>query len=146
VTAVDASIRPTIAGVEAELGKVDEPAASAQRVKLPNRRRVVRHRITIGNQIYDVDIGLSPLGRPMEVFIAGPSAGSDLAAIAHDIATVISLALQHGLPPEVLAKSIARLPGQPTEALELGLVGDPATIIGVVLDLLTRSAAEPALI
>jgi hypothetical protein len=125
---------------------LDEPAAPPHRQALPSRRRLMRHRIASGNQVYDVDIGLSPLGRPMEVFIAGPSAGSDLAAIAHDIATVISLALQHGLPPAALAKSIARVPGRPTEALELGLVGDPATIIGAVLDLVAQGTIEPSLL
>jgi hypothetical protein len=122
-----------------------EPSVAPPRERPPNRRQLVRHSVDAGNQLYAVDIGFSALGRPVEVFISGPDAGSHLAAFAHDVATLISLALQHGVSPSALAKSIARVPSQPGAALELGLVGNPATVIGVVLDLLTKADHEPTL-
>lgn len=136
----------TAATAEASSSFAGEPATEPGRNRLPNRRRLVRHHLKVGEQTYAVDIGLSPLARPTELFITGPAAGSELAAITHDIATVISIALQHGVPPAVLAKSVARQPGRLTEKLEMGLVEDPATIIGAVLDLLARAEEEPSLI
>ena len=119
----------------------DEPP----REKLPNRRRLERHHLSVGDHDIEVDIGYSAAGKPAEVFIAGLGTGSQLSHLAQDAATLISLALQHGIRPTVLAKSIARQEAVPDASLALGEVGKPATMIGAVLDLLAKAESVPAL-
>ena len=75
----------------------------------------------------------------MEVFIVGPKAGSSMAFILHDAAVVISIALQNGVEPVALAKSIARVPA-PT--FYDGNNTLPASIIGAVLSWLVRLCDE----
>ena len=115
------------------------------REKLPNRRRLERHHLSVADHEIEVDIGYTAAGEPGEVFIAGLGTGSQLSHLAQDAATLISLALQHGIRPTVLAKSIAREQAIPDASLALGDVGKPATMIGAVLDLLAKAEKVPAL-
>ena len=72
-------------------------------------------------------------GRPGEIFITGAKSGSGMDAVLADGAVAVSLALQHGVTPAELAKSLARLPD--------GLFGKataPASPIGAAVDLLTE--------
>jgi ribonucleoside-diphosphate reductase alpha chain len=102
---------------------------SPHRRRLPNRRNAITQLIIIGNITVSVSIGFGPDGRPQEVFLSGAKDGSGMAAILDDASVAISVALQHGVPPAALAKSIARIPerleGPPTKA---------ASIIGAALD------------
>ncbi len=63
-----------------------------------------------------------------------------------DAAVVISVALQHGIPAQSLAKSIGRLPPGPVTPAELdqGQPGRlPASPIGAALDLLRSLEHAP---
>ncbi len=65
---------------------------------------------------------------------------------AADAAVVISVALQHGIPAQSLAKSIGRLPPGPVTPAELdqGQPGRlPASPIGAALDLLRSFEDAP---
>jgi hypothetical protein len=55
-------------------------------------------------------IGFDLAGHPAEVFLSGAKDGSNMSAILDDASVVISIALQHGIPARVLAKSISRAP------------------------------------
>ncbi|MGH7114682.1 MAG: hypothetical protein ACREE9_09330 [Stellaceae bacterium] len=68
--------------------------------------------------------------------MSGPRDGSALAAILADAAVVISVALQHGVSPAALAKSVARLP----ETLD-GPATAPGSPIGAALDLIASYGA-----
>lgn len=69
-------------------------------------------------------------GRIGEVFIDGPKAGADMAAVARDAAICLSLAFQHGVPPHRLREAVTRSEN-----------GEPAGLVGVVLDHVTAMAA-----
>lgn len=57
-----------------------------------------------------VTVGLYPeSGRPGEVF-ADVLHGGQMQAVLSDACVLISIALQHGIPPEALAKSLAQVP------------------------------------
>ena len=45
-----------------------------------------------------------------EVFISRAKGGSELEAVLDDASVVISIALQHEIPAEALARSVTRLP------------------------------------
>jgi len=93
------------------------------RLILPKRRRS----FTITLDDHHVTFGAAG-GGIREVFISGPKIGSQMDILLDEISVLISLALQHNIPAAALAKSIARQ----------GKEGQPTTIVGKVLDMLTK--------
>lgn len=63
-----------------------------------------------GEATFFLTIGLDPVtSRPCEVFYAeGFRSGSDLEFLVTDACIVISVALQHGIEPGTMAKSLSR--------------------------------------
>jgi hypothetical protein len=109
------------------------------RQALPARRRSVTDCITWRGQAFTVCVGFDAAGRAREVFGDGQREGSDLAALIDDACILISVALQHDLPPEVLAKSLGTVP----EWRDGGLVDGPASILGALLTVVTAAALPP---
>ena len=74
---------------------------------------------------YTVTIGYDGLcnGQPKEIFVDGNKLTSDLDTAGRDLATVMSIAFQHGVTPEELAKSVTR-----------DAAGRPLGVAGVLLD------------
>jgi hypothetical protein len=98
---------------------------------LPNRRYGETFELTHGdkNTVFKITVGYFPeSASPAEVFIAGAKAGSEVEAVARDGAVLISLALQHGVPVDILAGAITRESN-----------GAPSTIVGAVLDKLREA-------
>ncbi len=82
---------------------------------------------------YDGSVGLDRLGYPKEIFLSGAKDGSDMASLLADVSIVLSVALQWGVPPSAMAKSIGRAP------IELdGPAVRPVSILGAALDLLVE--------
>lgn len=99
---------------------------------LPNRRPNETRVVTWQGNRIAVTVGFYPgTGRPGEVF-ADAAAGGHLQATLADACVLISIALQHGLTPEALAKSLGRVPewvgGVKTDA--------PASPVGAVIEAL----------
>ena len=112
-----------------------------ERTRLPNRRPQLTEGFSVGQTDYHASVGLelTPDGYiPREVFIEGAKPGSDMAFVLHDAAVLISLALQHGVSPEVLAHSLARIPLNPDDESEI----TPASATGAAVDFLLRIEAE----
>jgi hypothetical protein len=65
-------------------------------------------------------------GFPCELFLSSDKPGSSLAFLLEDTAVIISIALQHGISPRVLAKSMSKAPTYPQATR-------PATILGEAL-------------
>jgi len=95
------------------------------REALPNRRHSESFEMQWGGQntTFQVSLGYYQDRRIGEVFISGAKAGSDLDATARDGAILLSLALQHGVPLEVIRHAITR-----------NHDNTPSTIIGAVVD------------
>ncbi|KKL27275.1 hypothetical protein LCGC14_2386790, partial [marine sediment metagenome] len=112
------------------------------RARLPNRRDSELETLVVDGQRFEVCVGFDPeTGRPREVFLNGGKEGSDFDAMLSDAATVISVALQHGVPLAELAKSVGRAPElstAPGSFLQLAAGTEPASPIGAALDLLCR--------
>ncbi len=113
---------------------------SPARTRLPNRRPSHSETLEVAGQTFTGTVGFDPEdGRPRELFLNAGKEGSLINAMLADAAVVISVALQHGIPAQSLAKSIGRLPeGQVTPAdLDEGKPARfPASPIGAALDLL----------
>ena len=109
------------------------------RERLPNRRpsvmRAVHWRGPDGAETeYQIGIGFYANGHPAEVFADGPKVGSAMRLLLEDGCVIISLALQHGVPPAALAHSLGRLPIDDVESR-------PASVIGAVVEALVEEAA-----
>ena len=68
------------------------------REELPSRRRTERQPIHVKNQEVYVEVGFYEDNRPGEVFLKAGKVGSDVQDIFDALATVLSVAMQHGVP------------------------------------------------
>ena len=122
-----------------KFGEGDKIAISC-RTRLPNRRPLITETLFVGGQAIEASVGFDADGQPRELFLSGAKDGTDLAAILDDASVVLSVALQHGVPPAALVRSVARLPTAPLAPPYLDQSGDsaptpPASAIGAALDL-----------
>ena len=90
---------------------------------LPQRRAAETFDLRFWNQPFTVTVGFFEDGTPGEVFIDGCKTGNDIGSIARDAAVLLSLALQHGVPPETIRHAVTR-----------GASEEPASILGAVVD------------
>ena len=113
---------------------------TAARKRLPNRRPSHTETLKVGGQTFTATVGFDPeTDRPYEVFLTAGKEGSLINAMLADAAVVISVALQHGVSAQSLAKSIGRLPEGPVTPADLDRTQSarlPASPIGAALDLL----------
>lgn len=80
------------------------------REQLPARRPNATQEVTFGAFTFTVTVGFDLTGRPREVFADGAKIGTDIGHIIADACVVISLALQHGCPADLVPKSMGRVP------------------------------------
>jgi hypothetical protein len=112
-----------------------EPRSPPYRLRLRNRRNAITETIIIGNMTLTASIGFDETGQPAEVFLSGAKDGSGMAAIIDDASVVISIALQHGIPAKVLAKSISRAPDPMGRITAASVIGGALDLIaGYVID------------
>ena len=120
---------------------------AAHRRRLPNSRPSHTETLAVAGQTFTATVGFDPeTDRPCEVFLTAGKEGSLINAMLADAAVVISVALQHGVSAQALAKSIGRLPeGQVTPAdLDGGKPARlPASPIEAALDLVTSLEDAP---
>jgi ribonucleoside-diphosphate reductase alpha chain len=93
--------RRLVEGLRARIGLPAGPPA-AVRYKLPDERRSVTHKFSIGGHEGYVTVGLYEDGSPGEIFVRMAKEGSVIAGLMDSFATAISLALQHGVPLAIL--------------------------------------------
>ena len=106
---------------------------SETRRTLPQRRASETFDLRFWNQNFTVSIGRYPDGTPGEVFIDGGKTGQDVQSTARDAAVVLSLALQHGSPIEVIRHAVTRSGS-----------GAAASILGAIVDMLPATARGAA--
>ena len=118
---------------------LEEGRRAMTRTRLPDRRRNAIRDIAFGGQAFTVCVGYDDAGRPLEVFADGQKTGSTMAAFIDDACIVISIALQHGIAPAALARSLSTVP-----VWENGVKGEgPASPVGAILAALEPAPAMP---
>ena len=100
---------------------------------LPQRRRAETFTVVHWDQPFVVTVGFFDDGTPGEVFIDGCKTGQDVQSTARDAAVVLSLALQHGTPIEVIRRAVTR-----------SGAGEAASIPGAIADRLPEIARGAA--
>ena len=113
--------------------------ASDERRRLPDRRRNTIRDIAFGGQAFTVCVGYDDAGRPLEVFADGQKTGSTMAAFIDDACIAISIALQHGIAPAALVRSLSTV-----QVWANGVKGEgQASPVGAILAALEPAAAMP---
>ncbi|MBI4258056.1 MAG: vitamin B12-dependent ribonucleotide reductase, partial [Thaumarchaeota archaeon] len=81
---------------------------------LPDERTSITHKFKIGNQEGYLTVGLYKDGTPGELFITMSKQGSTLSGLMDAFATGVSIALQYGVPLEVLVNKFIHTRFEPS--------------------------------
>jgi ribonucleoside-diphosphate reductase alpha chain len=87
--------------------------AKPRRERLPDTRNSVTHKFSIAGHEGYINVGLYPDGRPGEVFITMAKEGSTIGGLMDSFGTAISIALQYGVPLEVLVNKFSHTRFEP---------------------------------
>ena len=116
------------------------------RQRLPNRRPSHTETLETAEQRFTACIGFAPdTGQPREIFLNARKEGSQVDALLSDAATIISIALQYGVPPAAFRKSVGRSPNfstMPGSLDQLTAGNQAASAIGAAVDLLCEFERE----
>jgi ribonucleoside-diphosphate reductase alpha chain len=96
-------------------GESREPrTAQVIRRRLPDERRSLTHHFSVGGQEGYVTVGLYEDGLPGEVFIRMAKEGSTVSGLMDSFATAVSLALQYGVPLQILCEKFSHTRFEPS--------------------------------
>ncbi|MFH1145148.1 MAG: vitamin B12-dependent ribonucleotide reductase [Candidatus Eisenbacteria bacterium] len=84
------------------------------RRRLPEERQSITHKFVIGDHEGYVTVGLYPDGSPGEIFIVMAKEGTVVSGLCDCFATAISLALQYGVPLQVLVDKFVHTRFEPS--------------------------------
>jgi ribonucleoside-diphosphate reductase alpha chain len=114
--------QPLNTSKEQEAEKAAAPAGEARlaRRRLPDERRAITHKFSIGGHEGYMTVGLYDDGTPGEVFITMAKEGSVVSGLMDSFATAISMALQYGVPVRVLCEKFSHTRFEPS-----GFTGNP---------------------
>jgi ribonucleoside-diphosphate reductase alpha chain len=113
-------------------------SAALARRKLPDTRRSLTHKFSVGGHDGYITVGLYENGQPGEIFVTLGKAGSTLAGFADAFATAISFSLQHGVELRFLVDKFAHVRFEPS-----GFTGNPSIPIAKsIIDYVFRWLAQ----
>jgi ribonucleoside-diphosphate reductase alpha chain len=84
------------------------------RRRLPDERRAITHKFSIQGHEGYITVGLYEDGKPGEIFLVMAKEGSVVSGLMDSFATAISLALQYGVPLEVLVNKFSHARFEPS--------------------------------
>ncbi len=84
------------------------------RRRLPDERRSITHKFTIGGHKGYLTVGVFEDGTPGELFVVMAKQGSVISGLMDSFSTAVSLALQYGVPLEVLVNKFAHTRFEPS--------------------------------
>jgi ribonucleoside-diphosphate reductase alpha chain len=106
---------------EAEKEKAEPvPGNRLARRRLPDERRSITHKFSIGGHEGYMTVGMYDDGAPGELFVVMAKEGSVVSGLMDSFATSISMALQYGVPLKVLVDKFSHTRFEPS-----GFTGNP---------------------
>ena len=108
------SIDESEAAVNESAGSELPETTRAVRRHLPDERRALTHHFSIAGQEGYLTVGVYEDGLPGEIFITMAKQGSTISGLMDAFATVVSLALQHGVPLRVLCDKLSHMRFEPS--------------------------------
>ena len=105
-------------------GKAEEKPETLElrlaRRRLPDERRSITHKFSIGGHEGYMTVGMYDDGTPGELFVTMAKEGSVVSGLMDNFATMISMALQYGVPLKVLSDKFSHTRFEPS-----GFTGNP---------------------
>ncbi|RMG16253.1 MAG: vitamin B12-dependent ribonucleotide reductase [Deltaproteobacteria bacterium] len=92
----------------------EESRPRTARRRLPDERQAITHKFSIGGHEGYLTVGLYEDGTPGEIFITMSKEGSTISGLMDAFATSISMALQYGVPLEVLVDKFSHTRFEPS--------------------------------
>jgi ribonucleoside-diphosphate reductase alpha chain len=86
----------------------------AQRRKLPDERKSITHKFSVGGHEGYIIVGMYEEGPPGEIFIKMAKEGSTLSGFMDGVALSISIGLQYGVPLRVLVDKLTNTRFEPS--------------------------------
>ena len=108
----ESSLNPSNEG--SNNGSEEARGTLAVRRRLPDERHSLTHHFSVGGQEGYVTIGLYEDGLPGEMFIRMAKEGSTVSGLMDSFATAVSLALQYGVPLQVLCDKFSHTRFEPS--------------------------------
>src|SRR3989442_4473096 len=106
----------------------------AQRRKLPDERKSITHKFSVGGHEGYIIVGMYEDGTPGEIFIKMAKEGSMLSGFMDGVALSISIGLQYGVPLKVFADKLTNTRFEPS-----GYTENPnIRFVSSVLDYIAR--------
>ncbi len=90
------------------------PVGTPYRRHLADERQAITHKFSIGGHEGYITVGLFEDGTPGEIFITMSKEGSTLSGLMDSFATMVSLALQYGVPIKVLVGKFSHMRFEPS--------------------------------
>lgn len=100
-------------GSDSKAETIEKIVYKPRRERLPDTRQSVTHKFTIAGHEGYLCVGLYPDGRPGEIFITMAKEGSTIGGIMDSFGTALSIALQYGVPLEVLVNKFSHTRFEP---------------------------------
>src|SRR5260370_176106 len=92
--------------------------ARAQRRKLPDERKSITHKYSVGGHEGYIIVGMYEEGVPGEIFIKMAKEGSTLSGLMDGLALSISIGLQYGVPLKALVDKLTNTRFEPSGSTE----------------------------
>ena len=93
---------------------VDRETLKPQRRRMPDERRALTHHFSIGGHEGYLTVGLYEDDTVGEIFIKMSKEGSTVSGLMDSFATAVSLALQYGVPLEILCSKFSHMRFEPS--------------------------------
>ena len=101
-------------GGRAAAGPVEKVVYRPVRRKLPDERRSITHKFSIGGHEGYITVGMYEDGTPGEIFITMAKEGSTISGLMDGFATAVSFSLQYGVPLKFLVDKFAHVRFEPS--------------------------------
>jgi ribonucleoside-diphosphate reductase alpha chain len=106
--------KATAAGAAPAAQTVEKVVFRPVRRKLPDERRSITHKFSIGGHEGYITVGMYDDGMPGEIFITMAKEGSTISGLMDAFATAVSFNLQYGVPIKFLVDKFAHVRFEPS--------------------------------
>jgi len=131
-------------------GKKGEDAMSAlglpvsrERRKLPDERQSITHKFSIAGLDGYITVGMYEDGSPGEIFVTMAKQGSVISGLMDSFATSISIALQYGVPLDVLVDKFSHVRFEPSGFSTNPQIGYAKSIVDYIFRWLATKFLKP---
>ncbi len=107
-------VQPLSTSKDDKSGSPKAPVGTPYRRRLADERPAITHKFSVGGHEGYLTVGMFEDGQPGEIFITMSKEGSTLSGLMDSFATMVSLALQYGVPIKVLTNKFSHTRFEPS--------------------------------